>query len=125
MAPLTFDTDADKITYAPDTGFTGTDTFEYQICDTAGNCDTATVTVVVNPSGNNPFSQDDQATTEEDFPVTITVLDNDDPHAVATGALIVSDLTDPSMGSAAINLDNKASPTPPTPTSTATTASPT
>jgi hypothetical protein len=36
-----------NITYTPNPGFTGTDTFTYQVCDSGGNCATATVTVVV------------------------------------------------------------------------------
>ncbi len=35
-------------TYTPTTGFTGTDSFTYQICDTDNACDTATVTINVN-----------------------------------------------------------------------------
>jgi gliding motility-associated-like protein len=38
----------DFVTYTPNTGFSGTDMFEYTVCDIAGNCDTAMVTVVVN-----------------------------------------------------------------------------
>lgn len=41
----------DTITYTADNGFIGTDTFTYTLCDTNGNCSTATVTVVVNPNG--------------------------------------------------------------------------
>ncbi|MFS4494099.1 Ig-like domain-containing protein [Maribacter sp. 2308TA10-17] len=37
----------DSVIYTPNTGFLGVDTFTYTICDTAGNCETATVTVVV------------------------------------------------------------------------------
>lgn len=37
----------DSVTYTPDTGFVGVDTFTYTICDDIGNCSTATVTVVV------------------------------------------------------------------------------
>ncbi len=35
------------ITYVPNDGFMGVDTFTYTICDALGNCSTATVTVVV------------------------------------------------------------------------------
>lgn len=37
----------DDITYTPNSGFTGTDSFEYTVCDADGNCDTATITVLV------------------------------------------------------------------------------
>ncbi|MDO5980491.1 Ig-like domain-containing protein [Flavivirga spongiicola] len=41
----------DIISYIPNTGFEGTDTFEYTICDTETQqtCDTATVTITVTP----------------------------------------------------------------------------
>jgi gliding motility-associated-like protein len=38
----------DFVTYTPNSGFSGTDTFEYTVCDLLGTCDTAIVTVVVN-----------------------------------------------------------------------------
>lgn len=37
----------DNITYVPNPGYSGTDSFEYTVCDTNGNCGTATITVVV------------------------------------------------------------------------------
>lgn len=37
----------DTATYTPDTGFNGTDTFTYTLCDALGNCSTATVTIVI------------------------------------------------------------------------------
>ncbi|MGD1945644.1 MAG: gliding motility-associated C-terminal domain-containing protein [Croceivirga sp.] len=42
----------DIVIYTADPGFTGTDTFDYTICDALGNCSTATVTVLVNPASN-------------------------------------------------------------------------
>ncbi|MCG8883706.1 tandem-95 repeat protein, partial [Tenacibaculum finnmarkense] len=42
----------DVVTYVPNTDFTGTDTFDYTVCDNANpvNCQTATVTVTVGTS---------------------------------------------------------------------------
>ncbi|UWX54063.1 cadherin-like domain-containing protein [Maribacter litopenaei] len=37
----------DTIVYTPNESFNGTDSFEYTVCDTEGNCDTATVTITV------------------------------------------------------------------------------
>lgn len=37
----------DDIIYTPNSGYIGTDSFEYTVCDSDGNCDTATVTVLV------------------------------------------------------------------------------
>lgn len=41
----------DTVTYSPNPGFSGTDSFEYTICDMDGNCSTGTVTVLVNSPG--------------------------------------------------------------------------
>lgn len=49
----------DSVVYTPDPGFNGTDSFTYTLCDTAGNCSTATVTVVVNPPGIDLDTDDD------------------------------------------------------------------
>ncbi len=48
----------DFVTYIPDAGFEGIDTFEYTICDALGNCDTATVTVVVTPVATTELDSD-------------------------------------------------------------------
>ena len=70
------------ITYTPNAGFNGTDTYVYQVCDD-GNplpalCDQATVTVTVNPTNDPPVANDDTETTNEDTPVTTSVISNDD-----------------------------------------------
>lgn len=49
----------DTVTYTPNTGFTGTDVFDYTICDDLGNCSTATVTIVVNAPMTDLDSDDD------------------------------------------------------------------
>ncbi len=49
----------DSITYTPYNRFTGTDSFTYELCDTAGHCSTATVTVIVNAAGVDLDSDDD------------------------------------------------------------------
>ena len=43
-----------NLTYTPNPGFTGTDTFTYEVCDSAGQTATATVTVVVQPTNAPP-----------------------------------------------------------------------
>ena len=56
--------------YTPDPDFNGSDSFVYEICDTLGACDTATVTITVNPA-NNPLqfteSYEDFANPERGF----------------------------------------------------------
>ncbi len=49
----------DSITYTPDNGFLGNDIFTYTLCDDAGHCSTATVTVMVNSAGVDLDSDDD------------------------------------------------------------------
>ena len=41
--------------YTPAQDFVGTDSFVYEICDTLGACDTATVTITVNPANTATF----------------------------------------------------------------------
>ncbi len=63
--------------YLPNTDFNGTDSFTYQICDSDGACDTATVTLLVETVNDPPTAGDDSVTTDEDTPVTFDVLAND------------------------------------------------
>jgi hypothetical protein len=62
------------ITFAPNTGFTGTATFTYTNKDDAGQASTATVTVMVIAK---PVLVDDFISTAEGQPVTSTVAAND------------------------------------------------
>jgi len=69
------------ISYIPDPGFQGTDSFEYTVADGNGGTDTATVTVAVADINDAPFAQDDSAVTDEGLVVLIPVLLNDsDPE---------------------------------------------
>jgi gliding motility-associated-like protein len=79
---VTINNTTGEITYTPDPGFNGTDTFDYVVCD-SGNplpalCDTATVTITVNPVNDQPVAVDDADTTDEDTPITVNVVANDD-----------------------------------------------
>ena len=49
----------DTFTYTPNAGFTGADLFDYTICDSLGNCSTATILVMVNPAINIDLDSDD------------------------------------------------------------------
>ncbi|APY00889.1 hypothetical protein BWR22_11390 [Lacinutrix venerupis] len=88
----------DYVVYTPDADFDGpTDTFDYTITDANGNESTATVTVTVTPT---PDAENDTATTEEDTPVNIDVLDNDD---LGTEPTTITAVTTPANGTATIN----------------------
>ena len=49
----------DDITYVPNPGFIGTDSFDYTVCDSNGNCDTATITVLTNEPSTNLDADND------------------------------------------------------------------
>jgi len=66
----------DTITYTPNPNYFGSDSFTYEICDTEGACDTATVTINVN-SVNDPavvsVDQDSQNVQYSDGITAITI----------------------------------------------------
>jgi LruC domain-containing protein/uncharacterized repeat protein (TIGR01451 family) len=64
------------VTFTPVTGFTGTATINYQVCDQNALCDVATITVIVNNVAG-PTANDDNAITNLNTPVAINVLTND------------------------------------------------
>jgi gliding motility-associated-like protein len=89
----------DTVTYTPDSGFNnGTDTFEYTVCDAMENCDTATVTIKVG-TPPMPAAVDDMASTEEDTPVEVAILDND--TGIPDNGILTT--TDPENGTVVIN----------------------
>jgi len=87
------------VTYRPNNGFTGYDSFVYTIKDEYGaESNVAIVTIAVNikPTGNP-----DNATTTSNVPVTIRVLDNDN---VPAGSTVIKN-TDPVNGTVSLNPD--------------------
>ncbi|MEM7129651.1 MAG: SdrD B-like domain-containing protein [Chloroflexota bacterium] len=68
----------DTIDFSPADGFQGDSSFRYEICDSEGLCDTASVTVVVNPPNNTvPVAANDTANTGEEIAIFIDVRAND------------------------------------------------
>jgi VCBS repeat-containing protein len=92
-----------KAVYTPNANFVGTDTFTYAVTDNNGGLATGTVTVTVNPINDAPVAVDDSATTDEDTPVTIDVLNNDTD--VDGDTLTVESVTDGSNGTTSIDVD--------------------
>ncbi|MGD1904954.1 MAG: tandem-95 repeat protein [Leptolyngbyaceae cyanobacterium] len=95
------------VTYTPDADFFGTDSFTYTV-----NGEIATVNVTVDPVNDDPFADDDSASTNEDTSVTIDVIDGDtdsdgtiDPATVAIG-------TGPQNGNVVVNADGTVGYTP-------------
>jgi hypothetical protein len=99
------------ITYTPNAGFNGADTFQYEISDGNGGFDTATVRINVAGVNDLPDAVDDVATTAEDTAVTINVLGNDtDPDGdTLTVNRIVSN---PSNGTVTVNANGTITYTP-------------
>jgi len=99
----------DYITYEPNTGFVGNDTFEYEITDANGNRDIAIVTVSVVDSAADPLPNAvaDAAITDQDTPVTIDVLDND-THPNVGEDLNITGFTQPANG--VVTLDDGGTP---------------
>ena len=98
------------ITYTPTPEFTGTDTFTYTVTDGNGSTDTATVSITVTPVNDAPTAGDDEATTDEGTPVTISVLSNDTD--IDGGPLTPTVTTAPGGGTAAVNADGTITYTP-------------
>ena len=65
------------ITYTPNPDWNGTDSFTYTVTDPSGETDTGVITVAVAQVNNVPVADDDNAATNEDQPVWISVLEND------------------------------------------------
>ncbi|MFC1759879.1 Ig-like domain-containing protein, partial [Planctomycetota bacterium] len=65
------------ITYTPDAGFSGNDSFDYTIDDGNGGQATATVNVTIASVNDAPVARGDTAATDEDNAVIINVLGND------------------------------------------------
>ncbi|MBM1107961.1 gliding motility-associated C-terminal domain-containing protein [Aurantibacter crassamenti] len=76
----------DIVTYIPNPDYNGPDSFEYTLCNTFGDCSTATVTLDVLPIVD---AIDDAVVTNENTPITIDILDNDNDIPI-TGNIITS-----------------------------------
>ena len=69
-----------QVTYTPDSGFTGTDTFSYTLRDSNGatsNPATVTITVEANRGNTAPVANDDYIASVSGATVNIPVLNND------------------------------------------------
>ncbi len=75
----TVDVDNTTIIYNPYDGYSGSDSFTYEICDQDGACAAGIITITV--SNEAPAGVDDVAEVDEDNSISIDVLSNDtDPQ---------------------------------------------
>lgn len=88
---LFLDTTNGVVRYTPNADFFGTDNFFYRITDKGGlNSGIAQVALVITSVNDSPRLTDDSAITDEDTPVTISILPND---ADVDGTLDLTTLT--------------------------------
>ncbi len=100
---LTFDPNGEFEDLAP--GETATETFTYTMSDGEGGTATSTVTVTITGADDPTVANPDSAVTNEESSVVIDVLDNDlDPDA-SDHPLMVSSVTQPSLGVVSIASD--------------------
>lgn len=88
------------VTYTPNTGFFGSDSFSYTITDGNGETSTSEVLVTVDEQNDPPAANDDAVTTNEDADVLVNVLGNDSDSD--GDALAIQSITQPSHGSTTI-----------------------
>ncbi|AJZ75402.2 beta strand repeat-containing protein [Candidatus Nitrosotenuis cloacae] len=103
------------ITYTPNADLNGVDSYEYRITDVDGDTDTATVSITITPVNDIPTANDDSDITNEDTPVTTSVLANDvlgNNPVVGDQPIIVSITTQGAKGIATINAGNTITYTP-------------
>jgi hypothetical protein len=101
----TVDPVSGEVTYLPDPDYNGPDTITYQICDTSPTplCDTATITLTVNPIDDPPVANPDSATTPEDTPVVIDVTANDSDVDGNLDPTTVTIISGPGNGTATVD----------------------
>jgi len=102
--------DDGTVTFTPDDGFVGEDSFTTTISDGNGGAATSTVSVSVSSPNRAPVAADDSATVLNDSSVTIPVLDNDsDPDGDTLSLASVGEAT---HGTMAMNDDGTVTFTP-------------
>jgi gliding motility-associated-like protein len=93
------------ITYTPNPGYTGSDSFTYTVKDASGLIsNVATVNIVVVPTNDPPIAVDDgPITIESTMPVNIDVLANDNDPDNAVSELTIVSVSTPQLGTAVID----------------------
>lgn len=105
---------SNTVTYTPNSGFQGTDTFTYTVCDSGGNCQQETVTITVTPTSVNqpPVAQNDTENTPPNTPITISVLNNDSDPDNTLSQLGLVIIAQPVNGMATVNANGTITYTP-------------
>ncbi len=94
--------------YTPNTGFVGTDTFSYQVCDDGNpsECSIAVVTVIVNaPPNTAPIAVDDNFTVLQNVTFSGNILPNDSDPESDSLVVSISPISLPSNGTVTLYAD--------------------
>ncbi|MFN5734999.1 MAG: tandem-95 repeat protein, partial [Flavobacteriales bacterium] len=93
-----------NVVFTPNSNFNGTESISYTIQDNSGlTSNNATLSVTLSPVNDAPIALNDLANTNEDTPVTITVIQNDSDVDGTINPGSVSVTTNPSNGTFTIN----------------------
>jgi len=85
--------------YTPDANFNGSDLFDYEVCDDGlpSLCNTATVTITVNPINDAPTVVGESVSTNEDIAISnYNIISNDsdiDGNAISINTTPISDVS--------------------------------
>lgn len=101
-----------SVTYTPNPNFSGSDPFLVRIEDGSGGSVVVTVTGEVAPVDDPPTAIDDSATTNQDTPVSIPVLNND--QDIDGGDLFITSVNSGTHGTTALQPDQTVLYTPDT-----------
>ena len=74
----------DRLVFTPDADYVGTESFAYTIENEDGNTANADVGVTVESVNDAPVAVDDTAETDEDTPITFSIIGNDSDVDIAT-----------------------------------------
>jgi PKD repeat protein len=94
--------DAPDLTYTPEPGFAGADSFAFVVNDGSVDSDEATVTITVEQVNDEASADDDAAHVDEDHVASVAVLDNDSPGLgeELEQVLVVTAIAQPAHGTA-------------------------
>jgi len=66
-----------EVTYAPNSGFSGSDSFTFRVNDGEANSSVATVSITVNSVNNAPTANNQSVTTDQNVPISGALTGND------------------------------------------------
>jgi Ca2+-binding RTX toxin-like protein len=90
------------VEYTPGAGFSGYDTFGYQVCDLAGACASATVDITVTAIDVAPDTRNDLMYVVDGKPTAVFVLDNDTDITGDIDPTTLELVSQPAAGSAEV-----------------------